>query len=244
MLYIFERFIYVLVKLYNYMKVNLNTGLAIIQTILLLVVVLQLSKLGTLPIAEQIVPQEAPAMEAPEAPVQRIEASADDDPALGDKNAPVTIIEFSDFQCPFCARFHQQTFPQINEEYVKKGKVRFVYRDYPLPFHQFAQKASEAAECADEQGKFWQYHEEIFKNQQALSIENLKKWATDLGLDSKKFNGCLDSGKMAAEVQKDLQEGGSYGASGTPAFFINGKLISGAQPYQAFKQAIDSELAS
>lgn len=189
-------------------------------------------------------PNAIPPTEKLAAEVPSQEVSADDDPALGDKNAPVTIVEFSDFQCPFCARFHQQTFPQINEEYVKKGKVRFVYRDYPLPFHQFAQKASEAAECADEQGKFWEYHNKIFENQQGLGADNLKKWAVDLRLDTKKFNDCLDSGKMAAEVQKDLQDGSSYGASGTPAFFINGKLISGAQPYQAFKQAIDAELAS
>lgn len=171
------------------------------------------------------------------------EINEDDDPVLGNPNAPVTIVEFSDFECPYCGRFHQQTFPQLFEEYIKTGKVKFVFRDFPLGFHQFAQKASEASECADEQGKYWEYHSTIFQNQASLSLENLKLWAKQLGLNEGKFNSCLDSGAMAAEVQNDMTEGSQFGVTGTPAFFINGKSISGAQPFDVFKQMIDAELA-
>ena len=167
---------------------------------------------------------------------------ADDDPAKGSKDVPVTVIEFSDFQCPYCARFFQQTLPQIEEKYIKTGEVRLVYRDFPLGFHQYAQKAAEASECADEQGKFWQYHDELFENQNALDIASLKKYAEDLSLDTAKFNNCLDSGKMASEVQNDLNEGIKYGVSGTPTFFINGVALVGAQPFGAFEQIIEQEL--
>jgi len=171
-----------------------------------------------------------------------MKALSDDDPYKGSKNAPITIVEFSDFQCPYCARFHLQTFPQIEENYIKKGKVKFVYRDYPLPFHSSAQKAAEAAECADEQGKFWEMHNIIFENQQSLSIENLKSLAKKLNLDSNKFNDCLDSGKYASEVQKDMADGSAVGVTGTPGFIINGELISGAQPYEVFQQIIEAKL--
>ena len=166
----------------------------------------------------------------------------DDDPVKGDKNAPVTIVEFSDFQCPFCERFYTQTLSQIENEYIKTGKVKLVYRDFPLGFHQYAQKAAEAAECADEQGKFWEFHNKIFENQQQLSLDSLKQWASEIGLETNKFNNCLDSGKMTSEVQKDLKDGSAAGISGTPGFIINGQLVSGAQPFSAFKQVIDAEL--
>jgi protein-disulfide isomerase len=165
---------------------------------------------------------------------------ADDDPVKGDQNAPVTIVEFSDFQCPFCGRFWSQTLPQIKEDYIDTGKVKFVYRDFPLSFHQYAQKASEAAECADEQGKFWEYHDKLFENQQFLDTESLKQYAADLGLDTEKFNSCIDTGKYSSEVRKDFQDGQTNGVSGTPTFFINGQKLVGAQPYSAFQQIIDS----
>ncbi len=168
-----------------------------------------------------------------------ISVSVDDDPSIGPKDAPITIIEFSDFQCPFCARA-APTVKQILKEY--DGKVRFVYRDFPLSFHQNAQKSAEAAECADEQGKFWEYHDKLFENQNALEISNLKQYAKDLGLDSSKFDSCLDSGKYTKEVEKDTEDGQKYGVTGTPAFFINGKLVSGAQPFKNFATIIDSEL--
>jgi len=167
----------------------------------------------------------------------------DDDPFLGDKKAPVTIVEFSDFQCPYCARFRQQTFDQIKQEYIDTGKVRFVYRDFPLSsIHPMAQKAAEAAECADEQDKFWEYHDGIFANQASLSIDNMKKWAKDLGLDSSKFNSCLDSEKYANEVRNDLSDATKTGGQGTPYFLVGNTQLSGAYPFDAFQQAIESQL--
>jgi protein-disulfide isomerase len=176
----------------------------------------------------------------------RVEVSVDDDPSKGLDNAPVTIVEFSDFQCSFCGRFFHQVLPQIEEEYIKTGKVKFVYRDFPLSFHQYAQKAAEAAECADEQGKFWEYHNILFQKQTEWSsggISKLKEYAQNLGLDTGKFNECLDSGKYKSEVQKDFMDGSSYGVSGTPAFFINGIKVVGAQPFSAFQQIIEEELS-
>jgi protein-disulfide isomerase len=168
--------------------------------------------------------------------------SADDDAVLGDKNAPVTIIEFSDYECPFCARFHSQTLPQLKKEYIDTGKAKLVYRDYPLAqIHRQATIAAEAAECVrDEAGNdeaYFEYHDTIFENQQSVNEANLKLWAQQQGFD---INKCLDSGKFKSEVQKDLQDGGQLG---TPTFFINGKQLRGAQPFSAFKQIIDAELA-
>ena len=170
----------------------------------------------------------------------KAEVGADDDPVKGPATAKITIIEFSDFQCPFCARA-VPTMEQIFKTYG--DKVRLVYRDFPLSFHQYAQKSAEAAECADEQGKFWEYHDSLFANQNALDIDSLKKYASDTKLDTAKFNECLDSGKYAEEVQKDFKDGQSAGVRGTPAFFINGRLVSGAQPFETFKKIIDEELA-
>jgi protein-disulfide isomerase len=169
--------------------------------------------------------------------------SMDDDPVKGDANAPVTIIEFSDFECPFCARFYSQTLKQLEKEYIDTGKVKLVFRDFPLSFHQNAQKAAEAAECSEDQGKFWEMHDIIFENQQSLSISSLKQWAVQIGLDTVQFNSCLDSGKYYREVQNDFKDGASYGVSGTPNFFINGISLVGAHPFDAFKEIIDSELA-
>jgi protein-disulfide isomerase len=185
-------------------------------------------------------------------PAPFVQVSADDDPSWGPADAPVTVIEFSDFQCPFCSRFWNQTLPQIKQEY--QDKVRFVYRDFPLSsIHPWAEKAAEAAECADDQDKFWEYHDLIFANQAALGqqlntegldgvLATFKSYAADLGLDTAPFNDCLDSGKYTSEVQKDLQDGQSYGVTGTPAFFINGQLVSGAQPFANFKTVIDAAL--
>lgn len=168
---------------------------------------------------------------------------ADDDPALGDPNAPVTMVEFADFQCPFCGRMFSDTLPQIKEKYVKTGKVKFVYRDFPLSsIHPFAQKAAEAGECADDQGKFWQLHDIIYTRQQQLSHENLKKWAEEVGLNTAQFSQCLDSGKYADEVVKDLQDGQNAGVTGTPATFVNGRLVSGALPYAQFEVVIEEAL--
>lgn len=172
----------------------------------------------------------------------KITVSADDDPVKGSNDAPVTMIEFSDYECFFCARYSLQTFPQIDENYIQTGKVKLIFRDYPLGFHQHARKAAEASECADEQGKYWEYHHLLFENHEALDNESLKQYAVDLGLDATIFNECLDSGKMAQEVEKDFQDGVSYGIKGTPTFFINGIKVVGAQPYEAFQQIIEQEL--
>lgn len=166
-----------------------------------------------------------------------------DDPTLGDPAAPVTIVEFSDFQCPFCGRFWQQTLPTIKEKYITTGKVKFVYRDFPIAsIHSEAEKAAEAAECADEQGKFWEYHDRIFQGQDELSVASFKRWATELGLDTNRFTECLDSGKYADEVAKDFQDGQAAGVTGTPTFFINGERLVGALPLAQFESAIEDAL--
>lgn len=185
----------------------------------------------------------APTAPGAPAPGEKVEVSLDDDPMIGDENAPVTIVEFSDFECPFCQRFYDQTYKQLKTDYIDTGKAKLVFRDLPLPMHANAQKAHEAGECADDQGKFWEYHDVLFENQASLGVPALKNYAADLGLDTAAFNECLDSGKHADEVKKDLQDANNYGATGTPTFFINGMKLVGAQPYQAFKQAIDAELA-
>ncbi|MFH1237472.1 MAG: DsbA family protein [Candidatus Aenigmatarchaeota archaeon] len=169
--------------------------------------------------------------------------SLDNDPMLGNADAKVTIVEFSEFVCPFCGRFARDTLPLIKTNYIDTGKVRFVFRDYIV--HDTAQIASEASECAYEQGndKYWAYSEKLFNNQGALTSDDLKAYASALGLDTAKFNACLDSGKYKADVDKDTAEGSSYGVTGTPTFFINGKKFVGAQPYASFQAQIDAALA-
>ena len=176
-------------------------------------------------------------------------ASADDDAYLGSKDAPVVIIEFSDFQCPFCRSFWSDTLPLLKSEYIDTGKVRIVYRDLPLDIHPGAMPAAQATECAEEQGKFWEMHDKIFSEQGKqgggtvqFGVNDLKKWAKEIGLDGGKFNSCLNSQKYAQEVDKDITDGRSAGVSGTPSFFINGRLIVGAQPFSAFKAIIEEEL--
>src|SRR3989338_1136042 len=174
--------------------------------------------------------------------VADMEALLDDDAVRGDKDAPVTIVEWSDFECPFCARFFEQTLPSIEEEYIKTGKVKLIYRDFPLSFHTQAQKAAEAAECAGEQGKYWEMHDLLFEEGVQGGVAGFKQYAKQLGLNTAKFNTCLDSGAMASEVQKDMADGAAVGIQGTPGFIVNGKLVSGAQPFAVFKQVIDAEL--
>jgi len=187
--------------------------------------------------------------------VKPIKVSIDDDPIRGSPDAPITIIEFSDFQCPFCSRFQTETLPTILEEYVDTGKVKFVYRDFPIQSsHPNAMPAAAASECAHEQNKYWEYHDALFERQQtwnnlklADSIDTFKKIAKEFGMNEDQFNSCLDSGKYVEEINKDLRDGTNYGITGTPGFFVgnekNGfvKLI-GAQPIEAFKKIIDSQL--
>ncbi|MBU1103219.1 MAG: DsbA family protein [Nanoarchaeota archaeon] len=172
------------------------------------------------------------------------EVGAEDDAFLGDENAPVTVVEFSDFQCSFCARFWSETLGQLKSKYIETGKVKFVYRDFPLTsIHQMALPAAEAAECVREQGgdeAFWEMHDKIFGNQNRLSQESLREWAQEIGYD---IDVCLRSGKFRGEIQKDARDARTAGAGGTPYFLINGKALSMACPFNAFSQAIDAELA-
>lgn len=173
----------------------------------------------------------------PELPT--VQVSVDDDPRLGPADAPVTIIEWSDFQCPYCEK-NGAILKQVKEKYG--DKVAIVFRDFPLPFHDKAPKAAMASECADDQGKFWEYHDKLFANQSALDVNGLKKAAEELSLDMAKFNACLDSEKYKAEVDKDMADGKVAGVTGTPASFINGKMVSGALPIETYSAIIDSEL--
>lgn len=184
------------------------------------------------------------------------QASHPADPVIGDENAPITFEVFSNFQCPFCARFQLNTFNLINENYIKTNKVKAVFRNYPLTsVHKFSQAAAEASECAYEQGAFFEMQKRLFSKQsqwtgeekkitKTRSIYYIKKYAKKLGLDTKKFNKCLVTHKYKKEITRDLLDGQSAGVSGTPAFLINGKLFSGALPYETvFKAIFEAELA-
>jgi protein-disulfide isomerase len=168
----------------------------------------------------------------------RIEVAATG-PAHGPATAPVTIVEFSDFQCPYCGRLIP-TLEQVKQKYG--DKVRIVFRQYPLPMHPNAQKAAEASLCANEQGKFWEMHDAMFKNQQELAVDNLKAKAAALGLKADEFNSCLDSGKYVAQIQADMKDGSAVGVNGTPAMFINGRFVNGAVPIEQISSIIDDEL--
>jgi protein-disulfide isomerase len=166
---------------------------------------------------------------------------------LGKSSAKVEIVEFSDFQCPFCQKFFNETYKQIKTKYIDTGKVKLVFRHFPLSnIHPFAQKAGEASECALKQNKFFEYHDVLFQKGQAdgtgLSVQDLKQYAKDLGLNQNNFNSCLDSGQMADVVKNDATTGSKAGVTGTPTLFVNGVKIVGAQPYSVFEQAIENAL--
>ena len=165
---------------------------------------------------------------------------ADTDPVKGPAAAPITIVEYSDYQCPFCARVNP-TLDRIVQTYG--DKVRIVFKDFPLPNHQEAPKASEAAHCAGEQGKYWELHDQLFANQQALQIPEIKQYATSLELDMNAFNRCLDSGKHASRVAENMKAGEALGVESTPTLYVNGRPVVGAQPFEFFKAIIDEELA-
>jgi protein-disulfide isomerase len=169
----------------------------------------------------------------------RQNVSAANSPAKGSSSAPIEMIEFSDFQCPFCLRA-DPTVRQVLSTYG--DRIRFVYRHYPLPNHPNARPAAEAAACAGEQSKFWPYHDKLFANPTKLSDADLKQAAAELGLNTAQFNACVDTHKLKAQVDADIKAGEEAGVNGTPAFFVNGRLISGAQPYEVFKKTIDEEL--
>jgi protein-disulfide isomerase len=162
-------------------------------------------------------------------------------PSRGPADAPVTIVEFSDFQCPFCARA-EPTVKQLMEAYP--GKIRLVYKDFPLPNHPLAPDAAEAAHCAGDQGKYWEMHEKLFASNGKLAVADLKGYAKDLGLDQGKFDQCLDSNEKAKLVEAHQKHGEEAGIASTPAFLVNGRLVEGAQPLEAFKKVVDEELAA
>ena len=191
----------------------------------------------------------------PNQPITELKISADNDPIIGNSNAPITIIEFSDFQCPFCAKFHIQTLPKIMDEYIKEGKVKLVFRDFPIQsIHSNALLASVAAECANEQGKFKEMHDKLFENQNewnSKDTDNLiilfNQYSLEMGIEKEKFDSCLKNGKYIKEIQKDLDDGRTYGVSGTPGFFIgNDEMgfieLKGAHPFENFKNVIDTQL--
>ena len=174
----------------------------------------------------------------------------DDDPQLGKADAKVTIIEFGDYQCPLCRAFWRETLPRIKKEYVETGRVRIVFRDFPIQdIHPEATVTAMAAECAEDQGKFWEFHDKVFREQDRrgrdvvrYKVADVKRWATEVGLEAAAFNECLDSERHKAEVQKDYKDGADVGMNGTPVFFINGRALVGAHPFATFQKIIEEEL--
>ena len=190
-----------------------------------------------------------------EQPKPPVKISADDDPIIGDPNAPITIIEFSDFECPFCARFHVQTLPSLLDEYIDQGKVKIVFRDFPIQsIHPNAVPAAVAANCANDQGNFRGMHDIIFENQNEWSnlettdaLMTFSQYAAEIQINQEMFDSCLTSGKHIQEIQKDLEDGREYGVSGTPGFFVGNDQVGfvelkGAQPFESFKKVIDAQL--
>lgn len=174
----------------------------------------------------------------------------DDDPQLGDAGAKVTIIEFGDYQCPNCRAFWRETLPRIKKEYVDTGKVRLVFRDFPIQdIHPEAMASAMAAECAGDQGKYFEFHDKVYREQDRrgrdvvrFRTNELKRWGAEIGLDSASFDECLDSERHKGEVAKDYEDGAAVGIQGTPMFFVNGRVIAGAQPFGNFRKVIEEEL--
>jgi len=167
-------------------------------------------------------------------------------PVKGDANAPVTIVEFSDFECPFCGQFYTNALPEIISEYIDTGKAKLYYRHLPLDFHPQARPAALASECANEQDQFWAYHDLLFENNSTIATANADKyveWATGLGMNADQFRACITTEKYAENVDGDTAAAAAAQASGTPTFYINGQQLVGAQPFSAFKAVIDAELA-
>lgn len=162
-------------------------------------------------------------------------------PVKGNAKAPVLMVQFSDFQCPFSKRFYKEVFPQIEKEYISTGKVKFAYRDFPLDFHPLAKGAAAASRCAGRQNKYWEMFDKLSQSE-ALDTESLKKYAQEIKLDMQVFNACLNEQKIKDGIEKDLKDGLGFGVSGTPSFFINGRFVVGAQPFDIFKKIIEEEL--
>jgi len=180
------------------------------------------------------------------------EVSISGKPSLGQEGAPVTMVEFSDYQCPYCNRHTSTVFPIIKKEYIDTGKVRYVFRDFPIAsLHPQAKKGHEAAHCAGEQNKYWEMHETLFKNSKDFSVPALNRYAQGIGLDGDRFNNCLQGEKYASRIEKEIAAGAKAGVRGTPSFFIGpsgsgekitGTMVRGAQPVAKFRQVLDSVL--
>ena len=194
-----------------------------------------------------------PAQSGPPASDGPVRTSVADSPVLGRPDAPVTLVEFSDYQCPFCQRFFATTLPMLKRDYIDTGKVRYVFRDFPLDqIHPQARKAAEAAHCAGEQGKYWEMHDVLFQKSPALAPPQLAEHARTLGLSGTTFDACLSSGRHATRVEKGLADGAAAGIQGTPSFvvgktkpgdMVDGTPIRGAQPLENFRRLIDEVLA-
>lgn len=189
-------------------------------------------------------------LQNPTQPPAKVDVSIGHLPILGANNAKVTVIGFGDFQCPFCERFENATYPQLFDTYIKTNKIKFAFRHYPLTsIHPNAQKASEASECANEQNEFWKYQKLLFKNQATWSpqtsidaINSFTVYAGELNLNTDQFRSCLNTNKYEENVKKDITEGNQAGVNGTPTFFINGRMLVGAQPFAQIQMLIEQEL--
>lgn len=239
---------------YTFSKVNIWQGVAAILGILLIVSLFT----GGFGIGDKdsgkgstggtVQPTPTPGQPAPTV----VDVDVDDDPVLGDEDAPVTIVEFSDYQCPFCGRHFQQVHPELVKNYVDTGKVKIVFRDFPLSFHPNAEPAAEAAECVkdlSDDKTYYEFHDKLFGSQAEWSgttgsatTDLFVKYGKEVGVDEADLKACIASGKFQQEVQADFNYGSSVGVSGTPTFFVNGVKIVGAQPYTAFQSAIESAL--
>lgn len=176
----------------------------------------------------------------------------ENEPTIGDEDAPVTIIEFTDYQCPFCKKYGKEAFPKIKEEYIDTGKVKYVFKDFPVPSlgHDNAVKMAKAANCAGEQGMYVEMHDKLFEEQNKISPQRTAKfdaskidtWAQEIGLNMEEYNSCMSKSSVEDEINADLSEGKNGGVQGTPTFFINGEKLVGAQPFTRFQDKIESAL--
>ena len=206
---------------------------------------------GTSADASEFTTSSEPAVEVPQAnaeassetqQVVRYDVPVDDDPILGAEDAPITIVEFSDYECPYCRQWHSEVYSQLIDTYG--DQIRFVYRDFPLEsIHSNANSAAQAANCANEQGVFWDYHDKLFSMEQGLGNEAYLEYASQLDMDEAAFQECIGSGRYQDEVQSDFEFAANLGVRSTPTFFINGIAVVGAQPFEIFQQVIERELA-
>jgi protein-disulfide isomerase len=175
-----------------------------------------------------------------ESPAKPVEVDVSGAPAQGPANAKVTMVEFVDFECPFCGRYARDTLPRLRREYG--DRIRYVSRQFPLDIHPNAERAALAAQCAADQDRYWPFHDVLFKHQEALGKPDLAGYARQAGLDMDSYESCIHDPDTEAHIQHDIADGRRYGVTGTPAFFINGRLVSGAQPFAQFKSALDAAL--